>query len=84
MARSPKRQIDPPKRNFIEPRASASPNDRCVAADGFSMKVGLTRNASIHMLRMAAGLARDQCERLVEIVESDLSNYGLQVTVYLK
>jgi len=44
--------------------------------------LALTYNASIHMPRMGARLAGGQWERIAEIIESELCNYGLQVTVY--
>ncbi len=44
--------------------------------------LAITHNASIHMPRMGAGLAGGQWERIAEIVEGELCNYGLQVTVY--
>jgi O-acetyl-ADP-ribose deacetylase (regulator of RNase III) len=44
--------------------------------------LALTHNASIHMPRMGAGLAGGQWGRIAQIVEDELCNYGLQVTVY--
>lgn len=44
--------------------------------------LALTYNASIHMPRMGAGLARGQWERIAEIIEVELCSYGLHVTVY--
>ena len=44
--------------------------------------LALTYNASIHMPRMGARLAGGQWELIAEIIESELCNYGLQVTVY--
>jgi len=44
--------------------------------------LALTHNASIHMPRMGARLAGGQWELIAEIIESQLCNYGLQVTVY--
>jgi len=44
--------------------------------------LALTYNASIHMPRMGARLAGGQWEVIAEIIESELCNYGLQVTVY--
>jgi O-acetyl-ADP-ribose deacetylase (regulator of RNase III) len=44
--------------------------------------LAVTYNASIHMPRMGAGLAGGQWERIAEIIEAELCNYGLHVTVY--
>ena len=44
--------------------------------------LALTYNASIHMPRMGAHLAGGRWEQIAEIIESELCDYGLQVTVY--
>ena len=44
--------------------------------------LALTYKASIHMPRMGAGLAGGQWQRIAEIIEAELCNHGLQVTVY--
>ena len=44
--------------------------------------LALTHNASIHMPRMGARLAGGQWDVIAEIIESELCNYGLPVTVY--
>ena len=44
--------------------------------------LAFTYNASIHMPRMGARLAGGQWDLIAEIIESELCNYGLQVTVY--
>ena len=44
--------------------------------------VALTHNASIHMPRMGARLAGGRWEQIAQIVQTELSDHGLQVTVY--
>ena len=44
--------------------------------------LALTYNASIHMPRMGARLAGGQWQIIAEIIESELCDYGLHVTVY--
>lgn len=45
-------------------------------------ELALTHNASIHMPRMGAGLARGKWKQIAEIIESELCDHGLRVTVY--
>jgi len=45
-------------------------------------ELALTHNASIHMPRMGAGLARGDWNQVAQIIESELCNHGLRVTVY--
>ena len=66
-----RRQKNPPIRYDAIRKALTSVRD-----------LALTYNASIHMPRMGARLAGGQWKLIAEIVESELCNYGLQVTVY--
>ena len=45
-------------------------------------ELALTHNASIHMPRMGAGLARGDWNEIAQIIESELCEHGLRVTVY--
>ena len=45
-------------------------------------KLALTHNASIHMPRMGAGLARGDWKQIAQIIESELCDHGLRVTIY--
>jgi O-acetyl-ADP-ribose deacetylase (regulator of RNase III) len=45
-------------------------------------ELALAHNASVHMPRMGAGLAGGNWERISEIIENQLCNYGISVTVY--
>ena len=45
-------------------------------------QLALTHTASIHMPRMAAGLAGGNWQLVAKIIDDELSNHGLQVTVY--
>ncbi len=45
-------------------------------------QLALTHTASIHMPRMAAGLAGGNWQLIAKIIDDELSNHGLQVTVY--
>ena len=45
-------------------------------------ELALIHDASIHMPRMGAGLARGDWKQIAQIIESELCEHGLRVTVY--